>query len=187
MDSQFFNLKHKADRYKEIQQNTLAYRELWKTTTREQILSNLDQICQEVGISAKTESRVEIEHLEAIALTLGDTASGLAQVLGPELRRDLIKHNGALIYQQLFNGKILVLIDYPFIENYGEPRQPKTIAIYRPNELQPPFFIRHVEEWLQEMIAWEDYDDEEPIKRIGFNFSGAKKNESGFSLETDAK
>ena len=29
--------------------------------------------------------------------------------------RDLIKQNGSLVYQQLFNGKILVLINYPYI------------------------------------------------------------------------
>ena len=81
----------------------------------------------------------------------------------------MVKQNGSLIYQQLFNGKVIVLISYPYIENYGEPRPPKTIAIYRPEELREPFFIRHMEEFLSELTTWEDYDDDEPIQRIGFH------------------
>lgn len=187
MDSQFFSLKRKVDRYREVQQNTSAFREAWKNGVRDLIRQSLDQICAETGLAATTEIRSEVDNLEAVALTLGDTPSGLLQILGAGLRRDLIKHNGALIYQQLFNGKILVLIDYPFIENYGDPRPPKTIVICKPQELQPPFFIRHVEEWLEEMIAWEDYDDEEPIKRIGFTFGGSKKGEAGLTLESDVQ
>ena len=71
----------------------------------------------------------------------------------------------------LFNGKIIVLINYPFIENYGQPQPPKTIAIYRPEELKEPYFIRHMEEFLQEITKWEDYDDDEPTKRIGFQLN----------------
>ena len=65
----------------------------------------------------------------------------------------------------------MVLIQYPHIEGYGEPRPPKTIAIYRPEELKDPYFIRHVEEFLQEITLWEDYDDEEPYQRIGFQLN----------------
>ncbi|MFM8450318.1 MAG: hypothetical protein ACKOAY_09480 [Haliscomenobacter sp.] len=188
MDGQLYNLQRKSDRYKDILQNTGAYRQVWQDTLRESIKQTLTRICSETGLEAPIELRAEIENLEAVVLTMGNTASGLRQVLGQGFKRDLLKHNGDLVYQQLFNGKILVLINYPFIENYGEPRPPKTIAIYRPHELQDAFFIRHVEEWLQELIDWEDYDDDEPIKRIGFNFSGGKKSEAGsLSLETEVK
>jgi hypothetical protein len=83
----------------------------------------------------------------------------------------MIKHNGSLVYQQLFNGKIIVIIQYPFIENYGEPRPPKTVAIYRPEELSEPFLIRHLEEFIQEITDWEDFDDDEPNKKIGFSMN----------------
>jgi hypothetical protein len=144
-------------------------------------VSSLAKICQDVGLDAKTDVRSEMENLEAVVLTLGDVKSGLFQVIAPDLQRDLVKHNGSLVYQQLFNGKIIVLINYPFIESYGQPRPPKTISIYRPEELHPPFFIRHIEEMLQEISAWEDYDDDEPTARIGFNVNigGAKQEATG--------
>ncbi|MBK8654128.1 MAG: hypothetical protein KBG02_10160 [Haliscomenobacter sp.] len=185
LDAQLFNLQRKVERYREVKHNTLHYREQWKASFRDMIFQNLESLCQAVGLEAKVEVRSEMENLEAVVLTLGDVKSGLYQVLGSDLQRDLIKHNGSLIYQQLFNGKVIVLVNYPFIENYGEPRPPKTIAIYRPEELQPPFFIRHVEEMLQEVTTWEDYDDDEPTKRIGFKFNFGQKSEPGIALEAE--
>ncbi len=181
LDHLYYNLKRKVDHYKEVHENTLVYRNQWKEGVCDLIVSSLAKICQDVGLDAKTDVRSEMENLEAVVLTLGDVKSGLFQVIAPDLQRDLVKHNGSLVYQQLFNGKIIVLINYPFIESYGQPRPPKTISIYRPEELHPPFFIRHIEEMLQEISAWEDYDDDEPTARIGFNVNigGAKQEATG--------
>jgi hypothetical protein len=38
----------------------------------------------------------------------------------------------------------------------------------RPHELKVPFIIRYVEEFLQEIIEWEDFDDDVPEK-MGMN------------------
>ena len=88
----------------------------------------------------------------------------------------MIKHKGSLVYQQLFNGKIIALISYPTIENYGQPQPPKQIGIYRPEELKEPFFVRHMEEFMKEVTKWEDYDDEDPqpAQRIGFRMDSAE-------------
>ena len=104
---------------------------------------------------------------------MGSVKSGLGEPVGDGLHRDLIKQNGSLVYQQLFNGKILVLINYPYIEKYGQPQPPKTIAIYRPEELKEPYFIRHLETFITEIINWEDYDDDRPDEnqRIGFKMN----------------
>ncbi|MCB0643676.1 MAG: hypothetical protein KDC44_18640, partial [Phaeodactylibacter sp.] len=125
-------------------------------------------ICE---LEAHIDMRSELENLEAILLSLGTVKSGMYQVVSEGVQRDMIKHNGSLIYQQLFNGKVIVLLNYPYIENYGQPRPPKTIAIYRPEELKEPFFIRHLAEFITEITNWEDYDDDEPNKRIGFQLN----------------
>ena len=75
------------------------------------------------------------------------------------------------------------MINYPYIEGYGEPRPPKSLAIYRPEELKEPFFLRHLEEFITEIFNWEDYDDDnngaEPNQRIGFrlNFENPEEEE----------
>ena len=165
------NLKRRAIQYKEVLNNTIAYRQAWKDNLKEYIKGQLEALVQAIEIQATVEERSDVENLGAVVLNLGDVKSGMFQHLGPDIERHLIKHNGSLIYQQLFNGKVIVLIQYPYIENYGQPRPPHTIAIYRPEELQEPFFIRHVDDFLAEIMKWEDFDDDEPNKRIGFNFN----------------
>ena len=92
-----------------------------------------------------------------------------------DIKRIMIKTNGALVYQQLFNGKIMIMIVSPSIEGYGEPKPPKMMEILRPEELKTPFILRHIEAFLKDITEWEDYDDDEPQKPnnafspIGFN------------------
>ena len=179
MDSQLFNLKRKVAQYNEVLKNTEEYRQVWKDSLRQGIIDNLEKLLETIGLTASVDCRSDMENLEAVVLSLGESQSGMYQQVNESIRRHLIKHNGSLIYQQLFNGKIIVLINYPFIESYGKPRPPKNVAIYRPEELKEPFYIRHLEEFIQEITNWEDYDDDEPHQRIGFhlNFGGGSVEE----------
>jgi len=171
MNVQLMGLKKKVAQYHDILQNTKDYRATWKDSLCQEIIDHLDTMVEATGLKAEVENRSDMENLEAVVLSLGETKSGMYQQVGTDIERHLIKHNGSLIYQQLFNGKVIVLINYPYIENYGQPRPPKTIAIYRPEELHEAFFIRHMEEFITEITNWEDYDDDEPNKRIGFNLN----------------
>lgn len=173
-----FNLRQRVNRYKEILDNTQRYRAIWQESFKKQLTDQLSALIEASGLPAQLEERKEIENLEAVVLSLGAVPSGLSESLGGGMRRELVKQNGSLVYQQLFNGKILVLINLPFIEKFGQPQAPKTIAIYRPEELKEPYLIRHLETLVQDVSAWEDYDDDtpEPNQRIGFkvNFEDGK-------------
>lgn len=173
MDTQIFNLQRKVLRYKEVLQQTEIYRQNWKENLKQEIKDQLTQLANDSGLEAQIEERGELENLEAVVFTLGSVRSGMFQQVNDNFQRDLVKYNGALVYQQLFNGKVVVLVQYPFIEGYSEPKPPKQIAIYRPAELQPPFFIRHLETFITEITHWEDYDDDEPAQRIGFQMNFA--------------
>jgi hypothetical protein len=172
-ESDTLNLRRKVERYKEVLQNTRNYREAWRKGLKQNIIDQLTELSKAGGLQCLIEGRNDIENLEAVTLTLGSEESGLGEPVGPALRRDLIKHNGSLVYQQLFNGKVLVLVNFPYIEKYGQPQPPKTIAIYRPEELKEPYFQRHLETFISDMTAWEDYDDDqpEPNQRIGFKMN----------------
>ena len=67
------------------------------------------------------------------------------------------------------------MLQPPMIEGYGEPQPPRQIAIYRPEEVTEPFFIRHLEELVKSVTAWEDYDDDnvpaDEGQRIGFKLN----------------
>lgn len=171
MRNELFNLSRKVNHYKEVLANTRAYRTEWNEGLRQEIVDFLTKTSNDVELGATIEIRDDIENLEAVVFDLGEVKSGMFQEVSSSIKRHMIKHNGSLIYQQLFNGKIIVLIQYPYIENYGQPKPPKTVAIYRPEEISEPFLIRHMEEFIQEVTDWEDYDDDEPNKKIGFELN----------------
>jgi hypothetical protein len=172
------NLQKKVERYHEVLENTNKYRQVWKTELKAFIINQLQTLVTNSGLAATIEERGELGNMEAVVLNLGISESGLAEPLSKTMNRQLVKNNGSLVYQQLFNGKILVAINMPFIEKYGQPQPAKSVAIYRPEELKEPYILQHVETFISDITLWEDYDDDhnEPNQRIGFkaNFEPSK-------------
>lgn len=168
-----FNFQRKAEHYRNMLANTQRYRDAWRDSLKAELIATLREAIEAGRLDATVEERQDIVNLGAVVLSLGLAHSGLGENVGENIRRELVKTNGALVYQQLFNGKILVLINFPHIEKYGQPQPPRQIAIYRPEELKRPYLIRHLEEFITEMANWEDFDDERPEsqQRIGFKLN----------------
>lgn len=163
-------LVSKANDYKQILENTQDYRKKWGKKMKPTILKTLKEILKQTEIKGTVDVQDNIENLEAVVLNLGRSASGIRENLeNTDIKRAMIKSNGALIYQQLFNGKVMIMTVSPYIEGYGEPKPPKPLEILRPEELSEGFIIRHVEVFLKEITEWEDYDDDEPSTKNAFN------------------
>lgn len=167
--NQFLSLKHKVDEYHEVLRNTEAYRAVWKDELKQFIVNELTQMIEATGLQAVIEKREKIGNLEAIICSMGKRASGIFERVDKDTNKPVIKHYGALIYQQLYNGKIQVLIIWPSLEGMPEPRPPKLIAIYRPEEMKRPFIERHMEEFVRALTEWEDFDDDDQPAKIGFH------------------
>ena len=169
------NFMAKVKLYQTILEKTELYRQAWTENLKRLLRNTLETINRESGLEGEIIEIDELANIGLVQFSLGTEASGIAAKINEKLQKPLIKSKGSLVYQQLFNGKILVLIHYPYIEGFGEPRTPKSIAIYRPEEITEPFIIRHLEEFMQEIINWEDYDDDAPQK-IGYHmaFGGDK-------------
>jgi hypothetical protein len=164
-------LTEKVTAYKKVLANTVNFRKEWNDGLKEMITDTLTEIIKKSGLKAKVEYRTQIENLEAIVLDLGRSSSGLVEnVENSDIRQIMIKHNGSLIYQQLFNGKIMVMFESPSIENYSDSKPAKFIEILRPDEFNPSFIYRHMEAFLKDITDWEDFDDTDQIKNpIGFH------------------
>lgn len=166
----------KADEYKKVLGNTVDYRKEWVPTIKPRIVETLESILEQTGINGVIEQNDDIINLESIVLNLGRSASGISEkVENTDIKRAMIKSNGSLVYQQLFNGKIMVMLVPPHIEGYGQPHPPKPLEILRPHELTQPFIIRHVETFIKEIVAWEDYDDDQPTAKQAFNPIGFRQ------------
>ena len=185
MSAEIIRLREKVKKYKKILDNTSKYRKAWESELKTMIIETLESIAEEIDLDASVEVRDALENLEIVVFSLGRIKSGIAERVDEDVLKPMIKNNGALIYQQLFNGKVLIMISLPFIEGTGEPRPPKTIEILRPEELKRPFIFRHVEQSLSDVTEWEDYDDDAPQQKSGFNPIGFNiiRDEDGEPIE----
>jgi hypothetical protein len=171
MSLDFGSLISKTNKYKEVLQNTIDYRKEWEPNIKPMLQSTLKEFIKQTGIKGEVKNQQKITNLEAIILDLGKSRSGIIENMDDtDIKRVMIKNNGALVYQQLFNGKIMVMIVSPYIEGYGDPKPPKTLEILRPNELNEPFILRHLEVFLKDITEWEDFDDDEPQKKSSIGF-----------------
>ncbi len=169
-------LKGRVTKYKKILKNTKDYRKAWIKEVKPFIKDTLEKINDETKLGATITCQDNMENLGVVIFSLGKDYSGIAEKIeGSDTKKNMIKSNGSLVYQELFNGKIMIMFIYPFIEGYGQPQPPKSVEILRPHEVTEPFIIRHVEDFLKEIIEWEDYDDDEqeklPFNTIGFQNS----------------
>ena len=165
----YSHLKDKVRVYNSILKNTKDYRAAWNKDLKQMIIDNLNKIIEETKLKAYVDCKDEIENLEVVSLSLGTEISGIAEKLpGDKIKRPFIKSNGALIFQQLFNGKVMMMIMYPYIEGYGQPKPPMTLEILRPHEFKAEFILRYAEHFIREVIEWEDFDDDVPEK-MGIN------------------
>lgn len=163
-------LKARSTEYKNILKNTKNYRKEWNKTVRPLIEKTLEEMLDITKIVGQLIVNEQIQNLESIVLDLGKTASGITQTMeDTDIKRMMVKSNGTLIYQQLFNGKIMVMTVSPFIEGYAEPKPPRPLEILRPHELTDAVIVKHMEKFLQEITMWEDYDDDVPSAKEAFN------------------
>jgi len=170
-------LAGKVRKLESILANTKTYRDQWHSDVKPMLHKNLQEIIKATDLKASVEERTEMDNLEAIVLDMGQSESGIRQRVTDDISKTLIRYNGMLVYQQLFNGKIIVMIVPPYVEGVGEPNPPKTLEILRPDELTIPFLVRQVETLIRELTDWEDYDDDKPAQTIGFNTGAFKNNE----------
>ena len=162
-------LHEKVNAYKRVLENTINYRQEWNDKTRRFIGDTLRDIVQQTGLKASVTEKNNIENLEAVVLDLGRSSSGIAEnVDDTDVKRIMVKNNGSLIYQQLFNGKIMVMLVSPHIEGYGETKRPLSLEILRPAELLTSSIYQHVKDLLEDITEWEDYDDDDPKTKLPF-------------------
>ena len=170
----YSNLKKKVEAFNVVLQNTKDYRVAWDDHLKEMIKSTLEEIIKEAGIKGKVVVHDQFKALESVALVLGSVESGISEKVGDGVYKVLIRMNGVLLFQQMFNGKISIWINYPYIEGIGDPKQPKMLEIVRPHELKEINILRYVETFIDELKEWEDYDDDlPPAPGIGFNHQAA--------------
>jgi hypothetical protein len=163
-------LKIKVSQLNKVMNNTDSYRQVWEEKHKKMITDTLEKLIAETKINGEVVVNDRFEGLEAISLALETRDSGIFERITDDTKRALIRNGGVLTYHQLFNGKIGILIGYPYIEGIGQPKVPKTVEIVRPEELKAVNILRQVELFIDEITEWEDFDDDKhSAQKIGFH------------------
>ncbi len=163
-------IKKKVEEMNAVLKNTVDYRKKWNEKLKKMIIDNLEKIVKESGLNAEVIVHDQFSGLEAISLSIGSIDSGIFERVGEGVNKTLVRMGGMLMFQQLFNGKISIWINYPFIEGIGDPKAPKMLEIVRPHELKEVNILRYAEQFVDAIKEWEDYDDDvPPTSGIGFN------------------
>ena len=173
-------IKQRAEKYQAILDQVLQFRKDWDNQLKDFITKNAKRILDHTEISAQINVEERFENLESITISLGKSISGIAENIDDDTKRNIIKDKGALIYSQLFNGKVQAWMTYPLIEGLMQPKPPKMLGIYGPPEFNDNLILSNFDDFFKELIDWENYDDDQPgpqMNRIGFGVHHEELNE----------
>ena len=140
-------------------------RKVWNLETNDLILNTFKGMAQSVpNLNWEIRKVDAMENLDILMLGFKNESSGIVgQVQG--VFKFFAKVSGKLIYSQVYNGEIYVLIDYPHVEHHVERQAPKFIGKFLPAQITEDLVLDHIYEFLDEMLAWESGTR----KLIGFN------------------
>ena len=136
------NLTTKVLKLSTVMNNTQLYRDNWNNELKAMIISVFEKLIEETGIKGEITVNDRFEGLEAISLALDTRESGIYERITDTTKRALIRNGAILTYHQLFNGKIGILIGFPYIEGIGQPKPPRSLEIVRPEELKEINILR---------------------------------------------
>jgi hypothetical protein len=148
----------------------------WNSTTKEFIFSILSALSAELKPlrAIKEES---VRNYDTVCLGFMPRPTNIVLRKGTAIK-GLAKIGGYLFYSQVFNGKILVGISYPCVEELQDAAPNKGLAILDPEEITEEKILAHVEQFLIELTKDESSPSmEEELQRRGpFGFASWKGN-----------
>jgi hypothetical protein len=152
------------DKYVESLTKTNERRELWNTRIKEKIFEVLSLIENTFKFQWNVQKIETIENYQTINICCNDTSSGIIETIyesnteNPIKKKSFVKHGGYLAYCQSYNGKINVVIGFPYIEKWVDQMDSKVIATLEPGQITEASIIEHVTTFLQTMSEWEGRD-----------------------------
>ncbi|WP_020599426.1 hypothetical protein [Spirosoma panaciterrae] len=161
------SIKTKATELVELKARIELYRKEWQEVAKPLLIKTLSSVAEEVKIGWIIQTVTAIKNLENVNIQFLSQPSGIRKDDNiNHSHRHYSKEGASLMFAQTVNGEILVVVTYPFIEEWIAEKEPETIAFVSPNQITENFILAQVERFLDEMIKWEKSDSVQ--SRIGF-------------------
>ena len=138
--------------------NITQNREIWQLRSKNVIIETLTEIINRDGLRNKVQweigQNINTTNLESVYLYFTTIMSGISGPVG-ETKKHFKKYGGVLTFSQVYNGRIKIVIDFPYIEECTL----KSVSIFytniKPDDITRDFVILKVEKFIDEMIQWE--------------------------------
>lgn len=142
----------------------------WNTSTKQEIFRVLSSISGDLK-PLKAVQEGSIRNFDTVCLGFPPTPTSIVLREGNGAK-GLTRFGGYLFYSQVFNGRILVGISYPYVEQLQDPSPNKGIALLDPTEITEQKILEHVNIFLREITEAERTismrDDLHNKRPIGF-------------------
>ena len=152
--------------YQTLLQCTGAHQARWNATIKEFIY----QCLSELASSPKPLKAIKdesVRNFDTVCVGFIPSPTNIVIKIG-QGAQGLTKFGGFLFYSQVYNGKVLVGISYPYVEKLQDQVPNKGLALLDPEEITEIKILEHVELFLKELFKNESSPSmEEELKRRG--------------------
>lgn len=152
-------LKSKASLLAAEFMTTESRRALWRDRTKEYIFSTLSNIVKETSLPCFVQKNEFYTNHEGVNLQFGSRPSGISRTSRTSTgttMENLVLSSGYITFSQSYNGKVFVIIVYPYVEGIVGKSEPLVVGQYEHVDINEPFIYSHVCRFLDEMIMWEN-------------------------------
>lgn len=152
------NIEQKVKELKNSIENVGKRREQWNNTTKDLIVTTLNNIKQKYDIDCNVYVNDFWRNGETVILSFGINPSGIIEENDKGIK-SFTKHGGSLMFSQVFNGEIYVVIKKPYIEGVVEETNGEFQEKISPEKISEEYIKIQVTEFLQKMIDWENFTE----------------------------
>jgi hypothetical protein len=144
----------KIEVYKQSLAKITENRKIWSDRVKQLIYDTLLKVKKASDLDWHVQKVEGLTNLEAINISFNNQGSGLIETTNTG-RRHNVKHGGALIFTQAYNGQIFIIYTYPYIDNWVGQLDNKLIDKVEPEKISEEFVLNQVAMFLEEMSKWE--------------------------------
>ena len=149
------HLEERVNEYNNSIQNLLDKRLLWQRETKNLILNTLHRVVNTYPIGWKVQHLNWIHTTEAVNITFESFPEKFADK-SAQLPAFNLLPGGALIFSQLYNGDIDIIVVFPLTENWMPAEKDIVeLGIYSPSEITESLILEKVGEFIKDFIKWE--------------------------------
>lgn len=149
------HLEERVNEYKNSIHTVVNKRILWETEVKNLIIEVLNKVEGKYEIGWKVQHLSWIHTNEAINITFDSFPPELIEKTN-QIPTYQFLQGGALVFSQLYNGDIEIIVLFPVPENWIPIENDMLeFGTYEPSAITEKLVIEKVDEFLKEMIKWE--------------------------------